>query len=281
MTSNTSANTRGDELVEVARTAAREVGGLLRDGFTATGQVSFKRDFHDVVTEYDRRSEQIIADVLLAKVPGSTVCGEEGGMLAGVAAHATVEPAVTWYVDPVDGTGNFARGLPFFCVSIAAVQADQLVAAIVYDPLRGEEFTATQESAYCNGERLVSRAAPTDAESVLVTGFPKPRRWEPGGRPDAERFAEMVDRFRSVRRIGSAALTLAYVAAGRIDVALGVGTSPWDVAAGALLVQSAHGSYVPIVTDDGNAPLWEVDCHIAFGRGFDLERSCLADLVGR
>ncbi|HLR84056.1 MAG TPA: inositol monophosphatase family protein [Nocardioidaceae bacterium] len=277
---NTNTRDAGAELLAVARAAALEVGDLVREGFGAVGRVSFKRDFHDVVTEYDKRSEEVIADILLSEVPGSTVCGEEGGILAGD-AHPTVESAITWYVDPIDGTGNFARGLPFCCVSIGAVQAGELVAGIVYDPLRREEFTAADGRAFCNGEPMASRAAETDADSVLVTGFPKPRAWAPDGRPDAERFTEMVRRFRSVRRIGSSALTLAYVAAGRIDVALGVGTSPWDVAAGSLLVENAGGTYIPLRFDGNDAAAWDVDCQLAFGRGFVLEQSCLADLIGR
>ncbi|UPK75588.1 inositol monophosphatase [Nocardioidaceae bacterium SCSIO 66511] len=279
MTNTTGYDSAG--LLDVARSAALEVGDLIREGFGAAGGISFKRDFHDVVTEYDKRAEQVIVDILQSKVPGSTVCGEEGGFLAGD-ADATVESAITWYVDPIDGTGNFARGLPFCCVSIAAATADALVAGIVYDPLRREEFTAADGAAYCNGERLEASAARSDSEAVLVTGFPKHRPWERGGRPDPARFAELVDRFRSVRRIGSAALTLAYVAAGRIDVALGVRTSPWDVAAGALLVECAGGAYVPLRSEgDDDLPVWDVDSHVAFGRGFDLDQSCLADLVGR
>ncbi|MFD0502167.1 inositol monophosphatase family protein [Streptomyces chiangmaiensis] len=190
---------------------------------------------------------------------------------------------MTWYVDPIDGTSNFAGGVPFFCVSIGAALHDRLIAGVVYDPLREELFTAHLGGAAVNGVPMSSRGVPTDRTAVLATDFPTHREsgLAANGLPDAELFAEMVRSFRTVRRLGSGALTLAYVAAGRLDATVGLNAKPWDVAAGAMLVEAAGGVYRPVRRDAGSAPgPWAASSYVACVADFDLSGSCLAQLVG-
>ena len=202
------------------------------------------------------------------------IVGEEGGLIG--------DGLVRWYVDPIDGTNNFASGIPFFCVSIGATVADRLVAGVVYDPIRDELFAASGGIATCNGEPILSRGAPGDAEATLITGFPSYEPWPqaPSGPRDLERLGEMIRSFRTLRRLGSAALGLAYVAAGRADVAFGISSSPWDVAAGAILVEAAGGTYraVPRSASSDRTP-WLSPGYLAHVADFDPARSCLADIA--
>ncbi|MEU8382408.1 inositol monophosphatase family protein, partial [Streptosporangium sp. NPDC048865] len=131
------------ELSAVAAEAARAVGDRLRGAFRSRPAVETKMDFHDPVTEHDRAAEEIIREVIGRRVPGSTIIGEEGG------SEGSGE--IRWYVDPIDGTANFAAGLPFFCVSVAAAVGDEVVAGVVYDPVRDDEFRADLGGAWCNG----------------------------------------------------------------------------------------------------------------------------------
>lgn len=265
-----------ERLVALASDAAQQVGGLLRQGFGSVGRVGSKRNFHDLVTDYDGQAEAVIRERLLAGVPDSAIVGEEHG--------PSGSGALRWYVDPIDGTNNFASGLPFFCVSIGAALDDRLVAGVIYEPVRDELFTATPSGAWLNGEPIRATGAERDSEALLITGFPSYDAWPlaPPGPTDHERLAGMIRSFRTVRRLGSAALGLAYVASGRADVAFGVSANPWDVAAGALLVMSAGGMYVPIPapSEQPVAP-WLVPGYIAHVSEFDLARSCMADVARR
>lgn len=254
-------------LKSIAAAAARDVGAQLREAFKHGVEATSKRDFHDLVTDCDRAAEERLRSLLTEEVPGSSFLGEEGGLVG--------TGDVTWCVDPIDGTNNFVAGVPFFCVSIAAMRGDSLLAGVVYDPIRDELFAADAEGADCNGEPLVSTGATEDADAVLATDFPTHRSsvLAGGGISDLERFGEFVRAFRSVRRLGSGALTLAYVASGRIDATLGVDAKPWDVAAGALLVERAGGTYHAFPS---SGPPWEAGLYVAHVGGFELGSSCLA-----
>ena len=260
-------------LRETAGAAALEVGGLLRSRFGARAAQA-KADSHDLVTEVDRLAEDAIRELLLREFPGSSVWGEEAGLVGG-------EAELTWLVDPIDGTNNFAAGVPFFCVSIAALAGDRLLAGVIYDPLRRELFAADLTGATRDGTLLESGGAGCDADAVLVTDFPGHRRsaLAGGGRPDLERFGELVESFQTVRRLGSGALALAYVAAGRVDVTFGTGAHPWDVAAGALLVRQAGGCYRAFPGEHAGAP-WRARTYAAHVAPFDFEGSSLAELAG-
>ncbi|MFC7584269.1 inositol monophosphatase family protein [Nonomuraea antimicrobica] len=223
-------------LLDTATEAARAVGPRLRAAFRSRPGVATKRDFHDPVTEHDRAAEDTIRSVIDARTPGSAIVGEEGG--------TTGSGDLVWYVDPIDGTANFAAGLPFFCVSVAAAVRGELVAGIVYDPVREDEFTATTEGAWHNGTPLRSTGARGDREAMLLSGYPTPLDLDTDGDDALRRYGRLVHSFAAVRRVGSAALKLAHVAAGWSDAAYGTRANPWDVAAGALLVRQAGGVYV-------------------------------------
>lgn len=256
-------NLRSLELVDIAKTAAFSVGNLLTDAFYSGVSATEKAGFYDLVTEFDRRSEQIITDTILRLHPDSAIVGEESG--------ASGSGAVRWYVDPIDGTTNFATGFPFFCVSIGAEMAGQMVAGVVFDPLRGEMFSATLTGAFLNDAPIQVCHHATESHAVLLTDFPVPGvDTDPAGH---RLFGELSQRFRSVRRIGAAALELAYVACGRADVTLASIVSPWDVAAGYLLVTQAGGRYVPL--GNRHPSPWLCTGHISHSPTFDLEQSVL------
>ncbi|WP_433467499.1 inositol monophosphatase family protein [Spirillospora sp. CA-128828] len=259
------------ELAGIAEIAARATGDRLRTAFRSRPQVDTKRDMHDPVTEHDRAAEETIREVLGKHTPGSVVVGEEGG------ARGESDD-VRWYVDPIDGTANFAVGLPFFCVSIGAVAGGELVAGAVYDPVRDDMFTASLGGATCNGEPMRSRGAPRDETAVVATSFPSAHDLS-GDREEAlRRFGLMVDAFATVRRPGSAALTLAHVAAGWTDVAYDSSINAWDIAAGMLLVRQAGGTYVPLRGEPGGDD-WDAPGYLACVGGFDLEGSVMAGVT--
>ncbi|MFI6706555.1 inositol monophosphatase family protein [Nonomuraea sp. NPDC050478] len=250
-------------LLETAAEAARAVGPRLREAFRSRPEVAVKRDFHDPVTEHDKAAEETIRGVIEGRFPGSAIVGEEGG--------TTGSGELVWYVDPIDGTANFAAGLPFFCVSIAAAVGGELVAGVVYDPVREDEFTATTDGAWCNGAPIRSAGAARDREAMLLCSYPSPLDLEVDGEEGLRRYGRLVDAFAAVRRPGSAALNLAHVAAGWADAVYGTRAQPWDVAAGALLVHRAGGVYLgdPLAPGD----------YLAHVGGFDLASSALAEVA--
>jgi myo-inositol-1(or 4)-monophosphatase len=222
-----------ESLREVAVALAREAGAVLREGYGVTHQPEHKGRF-DLVTAYDRRAERLILDGLTRRFPGHAVLAEESG------AHASAGAPVRWIVDPLDGTTNFAHNYPCFCVSIAAEVDGEVVAGAVFDPVRDELFAAARGlGATLNGVRLrVSDIARLE-DALLVTGFPYDVREHPENVLPA--FEAFLMRAQGVRRDGSAALNLCYVGAGRFDGLWEAGLSPWDIAAGALVVREAGG----------------------------------------
>jgi myo-inositol-1(or 4)-monophosphatase len=220
---------------------ALEAGNLIREYFER-GVVAEYKGEADLVTEADRASEKLIVERLRSRFPNHGVFGEEG-------SRDQMESEYRWYIDPVDGTTNFAHGYPVFCVSLglehrpAGLAADEdgsMVAAIIYDPTRNELFVAEKgKGAYLNGRRIqVSRTA-TVAESLLATGFPSRKRHE---NPNIHFYQEITLRSHGVRRAGSAAIDLAYVACGRFDGFWEFNLNSWDTAAGFLLVTEAGGT---------------------------------------
>jgi myo-inositol-1(or 4)-monophosphatase len=219
---------------------AREAGALLMDYF---GRVSFelKGEF-DLVTEADRASERLVVERLRAHFPDHSIVAEEGG--------GTEQPSeYRWYVDPVDGTTNFAHGFPVFNVTLALEKAGELVAGVVFDPTRQELFAAEKGGgAFLNGERIsVSKVARLE-DSLVATGFPSRKRHQ---NVNVYFYYELAMLTHGVRRAGSAALDLAYVACGRLDAFWEFGLHSWDMAAGILLIQEAGG----VCTDMRGAPM--------------------------
>ena len=235
--------------VDKAAAIAAEAGALLRDFYVKGVETEYKTDV-DLVTEADRTSERPLLDRLSTAFPEHGIFGEEG-------TRHRLDLPFRWYVDPLDGTTNFAHGFPAFCVSLglaerapgAAVDEDgTLVAGVIYDPLRDELFVAEKgKGAYLNGHRLHGSKVPHVGEALLATGFPSRARH---GNPNAHFYHELTLRSHGLRRAGSAALDLAYVAAGRVDGYWEFNLNPWDTAAGALLILEAGGT---VTRFDGSA----------------------------
>jgi myo-inositol-1(or 4)-monophosphatase len=226
--------------VPKASEIAREAGARLREFFTAGVETEYKGDV-DIVTVADRTVEKLIRGRLAEAFPEHGVYGEEG-------TRDRMEGAFRWYVDPLDGTTNFAHGFPQFCVSLgleqrpADLQSGQdgtLVAGVIYDPMRDELFTAERgHGAWLNGKPMHVSRTPDLAESLVATGFPSRKRH---ASPNIHFYHEFTLRSHGVRRAGSAALDLAYVAAGRLEAFWEFNLNPWDTASGILLVEEAGG----------------------------------------
>ena len=195
-----------------------------------------KKGTIDLVTEIDIAIEREFRDMIAARFPDHDVLGEEFG--AGAERHRA--PHFCWVFDPIDGTTNYAHGLPIFCASLALEVDGEPIVAAVYDPNRKELFTAERGlGARLNGRMLRASAAESLIDSLLVTGFHYNVHKDPG--KVIEMFAAFIARARAVRRLGSAALDLCYVAAGRFDGFWERQLQPWDVAGGALIVAEAGG----------------------------------------
>ncbi|HZS50978.1 MAG TPA: inositol monophosphatase family protein [Bryobacterales bacterium] len=219
--------------LSAASEIAREAGALLARYFERRVAVEYKGEF-DVVTEADRASESLIVSRLRTRFPHHSIVAEEG---SGIERSSEF----TWYVDPLDGTTNFAHGFPMFAVTMGLEQAGELVAAVTYDPLRDEFFSAEKGGgAYLNSRRLQVSRVSRLSESLLATGFPSRKRH---GDVNIYFYHQAAMLTHGVRRAGSAALDLAYVAAGRLDGFWEFRLNAWDIAAGLLLVREAGGCY--------------------------------------
>jgi myo-inositol-1(or 4)-monophosphatase len=212
---------------------AREAGALLARFFERRVAVEYKGEF-DVVTEADRSSERLIVERLQTRFPSHSVVAEEGG-------GQDRRSEFVWYVDPLDGTTNFAHSFPMFAVTLALEHAGEVVAGVVYDPLRDEFFSAEKGGgAYLNHRRIQVSRVSRLGESLLATGFPSYRRHADVNVYFYHQTAMLAH---GVRRAGSAALDLCYVACGRLDGFWEFRLKPWDIAAGLLLVSEAGGCY--------------------------------------
>lgn len=220
------------ELADIALRIAREGADLAKEGYRSPKEVHRKGAI-DLVTEYDTRGEELIVERLSREVPGIPIVGEEGGGQAGA--------ELTFYVDPIDGTTNFAHGHPFWCVSIGILDSAGLpIAGAVVAPALHVEWTAFRGGpALRNGEPChVSKASKIE-DSLLSTGFPYDRRTSPDN--NFAQFFALKKRAQGVRRCGSAALDLCLVADGTYDGYWERKLKPWDLAAGACFVVSAGG----------------------------------------
>lgn len=221
-------------LLTVAQQAATEAGKLLLERFAlpATG-VGSKTTSTDMVSDADRDAEAVLERTLRAARPDDAITGEEGLQAPGTSG-------LSWLVDPLDGTVNFLYGIPHWCVSVACSDERGALVGVVFDPCRGELFHAVRgEGAWLGGRRLAASDRSDLAESLVATGF----AYDASVRSRQAEFAMRVPaRVRDLRRFGSAALDLAWVAASRGDGYFETGVQPWDVAAGALLVTEAGGA---------------------------------------
>jgi myo-inositol-1(or 4)-monophosphatase len=221
-----------DRHLSVAVAAATQAGKLLLEEQGKTRRVTQKGEV-DLVTEMDWRAEALIVDTLRSAFPDHSVLGEEGTRVEGSAPYR-------WLIDPLDGTTNYTHGFPVFCVSIGLELAGMPVLGVVCDPVRGELFVAERgRGARLNRDSIRVSGSPTLNESLLATGFPYDIRENP--RNNLAEYSAFSLRCRGVRRLGSAALDLCYVAAGRLDGFWELRLGPWDMAAGALMVEEAGG----------------------------------------
>lgn len=223
---------------------ARRAGALLRERF-ATDHQEQRKGAIELVTEVDLASEQLIVAALREQFPDHAIEAEEGSGAAGASSYR-------WFVDPLDGTHNYAHGYPHFAVSLALWAGPEPLLGVVYDPLLDECFWAARgQGAFLNGRpiRVSNRALLRD--SLVSTGFP----YDKASRPDnnVAEFARMVPLVSGIRRSGVAALDLCYVASGRQEAHWELGLKPWDVAAGGIIVLESGGR----VTGPGGSP-WSV-----------------------
>ncbi|ACY85652.1 inositol-1-monophosphatase [Edwardsiella piscicida] len=226
-------------MLNIAVRAARKAGNLIAKSYETPDSVeASQKGSNDFVTNVDRDAEHLIIETIRKSYPKHTIISEECGELLGE------DHEIQWVIDPLDGTTNFIKRLPHFAVSIAVRIKGRTEVAVVYDPMRNELYTATRgQGAQLNGYRLRTGVAKDLDGTILATGFPFKMKHH------ATTYIKMVDKLftqcADFRRTGSAALDLAYVAAGRVDGFFEIGLKPWDFAAGELLVREAGG----LVTD--------------------------------
>ncbi|MHB8178835.1 MAG: inositol monophosphatase family protein [Vulcanimicrobiaceae bacterium] len=229
---------RSPDPLTTALTVAREAGALLCERLTLPREIAEKGRRADLVTDADRAGEALVIARLRAAFPQAAILGEEGGLVTGSSDER-------WIVDPLDGTTNYTHGYPLFCVSIAYERSGELIAGVVYAPLLDECYAAERGAgARCNDAPLHVSVIERLGDALLCTGF-HPDGYE----RNAVQFAAASRRAQAVRRDGSAALDLAFVAAGRFDGFWEFDLSPWDVAAGTLLVREAGGTVSAIAGD--------------------------------
>src|SRR4030066_1762037 len=211
-------------------TLARQAGDILRTSFGQLLQVDHK-GIIDLVSDADHRSEQFLLSNIRQHFPGDTIVAEESGKHTGNADHA-------WYIDPLDGTVNYVHGLPIYSVSIAYAEGGELRLGVVYDPMRDECFSAGSGlGAWLSGQPIHPTPTPDLDHALLVTGFPYDIRTTPDNNLD--HYAHFALHSQGVRRLGSAALDLCYVACGRFDGFWELRLNAWDVAAGVLIARQA------------------------------------------
>ena len=218
----------------IATKAARKAGAIINRASQDVGSLTVQsKTFNDFVSEVDRAAEQAIIDILKDAYPDHGFLGEESG-------ESNQDAENIWIIDPLDGTTNFLHGFPQYCVSIALQQRGVLTQAVIYDPVRNDLFTATKgRGAFLNDKRIrvTNRAKLQDA--LVATGFPY--RDFTHLETYLDMLRDMIKKTTGIRRPGSAALDLAYVAAGMVDGFFEINLSSWDIAAGALIVQEAGG----------------------------------------
>ena len=210
---------------------ARQAGSILSQGYEQQDmQVSYKGEI-DLVTEFDHRSEEYLLGEIARNFPGHSVMAEETGNIDGSDNHL-------WIIDPRDGTVNYAHGVPVFCVAIAYAYRGELTLGAVYDPTRDEMFLAEKGcGARLNGRPLKAKQVPDLGHSLLVTGFPYDVRTTPNNNLD--NYTKFALNSQGVRRLGSAALDLCYIGAGRFDGYWELSLKAWDLCAGALVAMEA------------------------------------------
>lgn len=220
------------DIREFAIDTARRAGALLKDNVGKVGRIEFKGAV-DIVTEVDRKSEDLIMAAIRKSFPGHGILTEES-------PEVKQDSPYKWIIDPLDGTTNYSHGFPFFCVSIGFEEAGEVTFGAVYDPMLDELYTAEKGiGASLNGKKITVSAIDDLGRSLLATGFPYDLRASRDN--NLNFFSEFAVKAQAIRRAGSAALDLCYLASGRFDGYWEMKLRPWDMAAGALIASEAGG----------------------------------------
>jgi myo-inositol-1(or 4)-monophosphatase len=226
-----------ERIREVAKKTAREAGRIALDRLAGTRKIARKSGETDLVTDVDKECEKTIIERIKKEFPSHSILAEESGKQISGDEYC-------WIIDPVDGTTNYAHRFPVFCVSLGVRQANAVKTGVVYDPTRDEMFEACEgRGAFLNGSRIEVSGTDLVKNALLATGF----AYNAEGRTaNIDYFINMLKSAQAVRRLGSAALDLCYVACGRLDGFWEIGLQPWDTAAGQLILQEAGGRITTI-----------------------------------
>lgn len=260
------------QLRAVAEEVAASSSDYLMGAFRRPMSIEHKGGPYDLVTEHDHASEAIIREGVTRAVPDSVVLGEEGG-LSGTGR-------VTWHVDPIDGTVNFSHGLAFWCISIAAVVDDVVVASVIAAPALGEVYAADLTGVTVNGVPAGPRRVEREIDSLVISTFPRDLDLEANGDDALVATGQLIRAYGAARTLGSGALGLAHVATGRADATFDLHTNSWDVAAGAFMVRLGGGHYFGcengVVDED---PHTSYRCPAYWATAANIEHPTLRDLV--
>lgn len=223
---------RPSEFLTTAKRAAVDAGKYILDRMGKIEEVTYKDGPNNFVTDVDKASEKIIIDTIRQVFPGHSILAEESG-------EQQSDDEIKWVIDPIDGTVNYAHSFPFFCVSIGVMRNGAVEVGVVYEPVRGELFSAVKGSgALLNGEEIKVSEVSSVRDALVGTGF----AYSVEGRlSNMQLFGKMSGKAQGLRRAGAAALDLCYVACGRMDGFWEMNLSPWDTAAGHLMVSEAGG----------------------------------------
>ncbi|MGO1538908.1 MAG: inositol monophosphatase family protein [Leucobacter sp.] len=226
------------EITEFTKRVALEAGEIAMEGFRSRDLgIDLKKDFHDMVTKYDRACEEHIRNEILQHYPDSTIVGEEDGASEG-------SGRLTWHIDPIDGTANFARGIALWAVSIGVALDGTVIAGVACDPANNHLFWADDRGAFLGDEPIRSWGFTKPAQATVVSNFPLPRDLVHYPELTLEQFAEITGQFAQVRALGSSVITLCWVAAGWVDATISFEANSWDVAAAAFIIRQAGGTYL-------------------------------------
>ncbi|MGL4593317.1 MAG: inositol monophosphatase family protein [Thermoguttaceae bacterium] len=218
--------------------AAQAAGKILRE-LLGTISVRHKKNRFDLVTEADVSAQKAIESILLGEFPDYRFLGEETAISGGGLAAVQGTSPFCWVVDPLDGTTNYVHGFPFFCTSIALLHETDVICGVIYNPLMDEMYTAELGGgAFLNGNKMAVSENETLETSLVSVSFPTETRSDS---PDLQSFLRVIPRAQAIRRTGSTALNLAYVASGRFDASWSLQCHPWDIAAGVILVTESGG----------------------------------------
>src|SRR6266498_1642563 len=229
------------DILQMTEVIIRQAGAMLLEGYGNVRQIQ-QKGVIDLVTEFDKRSEELIISSIQQKFPDHAILAEESG-------HNHTISEYQWVIDPLDGTTNFAHGIPIFSVSIGLLKNNSPVLGVVYDPLRNEMFSAEFGQGATLNNRPIRVSSRTDlGQAVISTGFPYDIRTNPQN--NFAQFVQFQLRTQAVRHLGSAALDCTWTAMGRLDGYWEFGIKPWDIVAGALIVREAGGRVTSVDGDE-------------------------------